>query len=67
MDITDFTIQSVSNYQVRPRDGRWLSQNQDAMHFVDSREYITITDSVCEGMGDDALNYAIKSTLFEML
>ena len=47
---------NIFNYQVRPRDGRWLSQNQDAMHFVDSREYITITDSVCEGMGDDALN-----------
>lgn len=47
---------NILNYQVRPRDGRWLSQNQDAMHFVDTREYITITDSVCEAMGDDALN-----------
>ena len=47
---------NITNYHVKARNGRWLSLNQDCMHFVDTREYISISDSVCEAMGDDALN-----------
>jgi hypothetical protein len=47
---------NIVDYQIKPRDGRWLSSNADCMHFADSREYIRISDSKCEMQGDDGLN-----------
>ena len=47
---------NIINFHVVPRNGRWLSLNQDCLHLVDTREYISISDSTCQAMGDDALN-----------
>ncbi len=47
---------TVINFHVRPRSGRWMSSNADCMHFSDPREYVSISDSSCQGMGDDGLN-----------
>ncbi|CAF0951387.1 unnamed protein product [Adineta ricciae] len=46
----------ISNYHVLPRDGRWMSTIVDCLHFFDTREYLSITDSECHAMGDDGLN-----------
>ncbi|CAF1495937.1 unnamed protein product [Adineta ricciae] len=46
----------IKNYHVLPRDNRWMSTIVDCMHFIDTREYISIIDSECYGMGDDGLN-----------
>ena len=47
---------NVMDYHVKARDGRWMSSNVDCMHFMDSREYVSISDSRCQAMGDDGLN-----------
>ncbi|CAF3647645.1 unnamed protein product [Rotaria socialis] len=47
---------NIMNYQVLPQNGRWMSSIVDCMHFADTREYISISDSICEAMGDDGLN-----------
>ena len=47
---------NVIDYHVMTRDNRWMSSNVDCMHLMDSREYISICDSSCQGMGDDGLN-----------
>ena len=53
---------NVIDYHIKPHDGRWMSSIVDCMHFLDSREYISISDSSCQGMGDDGLN--VHSVLF---
>jgi hypothetical protein len=47
---------NINDYNVVPRDGRWMSTIVDCLHFVDSREYISISNSKCSSMGDDGLN-----------
>ena len=47
---------TVKNYHVLPRHGRWLSTTADCLNFLDSREYVHISDSTCSSMGDDGLN-----------
>ncbi|CAF0909989.1 unnamed protein product [Adineta steineri] len=47
---------TVSDYHVTPMNGRWLSANSDCMHFMDTREYISLSDSKCQMQGDDGLN-----------
>jgi hypothetical protein len=47
---------NVMNFHVLPRDGRWMSTTADCLNFLDSREYVNISDSKCSSMGDDGLN-----------
>jgi hypothetical protein len=47
---------NVINYHIKPKNGRWMSSIVDCMHFVDTREYVSISDSSCQAMGDDGLN-----------
>lgn len=47
---------NIINYNVLPRNERWMSSIVDCMHFTDTREYISISDSQCQAMGDDGLN-----------
>jgi hypothetical protein len=47
---------TINNYNVLQRKGRWMSSIIDCMHFTDTREYLSLSDSVCQGMGDDGLN-----------
>ncbi|CAF4072671.1 unnamed protein product [Adineta steineri] len=46
----------IHNYHVLPHPGRWMSTAADCMHFLDTRESISISDSECQAMGDDGLN-----------
>lgn len=41
---------------VRPGKRRVLSTTADATHFIDTRGFIRIENSIFEGMGDDAVN-----------
>jgi len=47
---------NIVDYHVLPYGGRWASTIMDCMHFLDTREYISISDSTCQAMGDDGLN-----------
>jgi hypothetical protein len=47
---------NVINYHVKPYNGRWMSTIVDCMHHTDAREYVSISDSSCQGTGDDGLN-----------
>jgi hypothetical protein len=47
---------NIIDYHIIPHNGRWMSSNQDCMHFIDTREYVSISDSTCQAMGDDGLN-----------
>ncbi len=47
---------TIKDYHVIPRNGRWMSSIVDCIHFSDAREYVSVTDSTCQGMGDDGLN-----------
>jgi hypothetical protein len=47
---------NVIDYHAKPRDGHWLSTNADCMHFIDTREYIHLSDSICHSTGDDGSN-----------
>ena len=47
---------NINDYHVKRRNGRWMSTTMDCMHYTDAREYISLTDSSCEAMGDDGLN-----------
>ena len=47
---------NVIDYHVIPRNGRWMSTVADCMHFTHAREYVSISDSRCQAMGDDGLN-----------
>jgi hypothetical protein len=47
---------NIINFHIIPHNGRWMSSNQDCMHFIDTREYVSISDSTCQAMGDDGLN-----------
>ena len=47
---------NIIDYHVKPYNGRWMSTIVDCTHHVDAREYISISDSSCEAMGDDGLN-----------
>ena len=47
---------TVIDYHLLPPNGRWMSSSQDCMHFIDTREYVSISDSECRAMGDDGLN-----------
>lgn len=47
---------TINNYTVLQRSGRWMSSIIDCMHFTDTREYLSLSNSVCQGMGDDGLN-----------
>ena len=47
---------NVIDYHLLPRNGRWMSSSQDCMHFIDTREFVSISDSECRAMGDDGLN-----------
>ena len=47
---------NIIDYYVKPYNNRWMSSIVDCMHHVDARESVTITDSICQAMGDDGLN-----------
>ncbi|CAF0991635.1 unnamed protein product, partial [Adineta ricciae] len=47
---------TISDYHVAPKNGRWLSANSDCMHFISTREFISLKDSKCQMQGDDGLN-----------
>ncbi len=47
---------NVIDFHVKPFNGRWLSSYADCMHLDDPREYVSISNSSCEAMGDDGLN-----------
>ena len=47
---------NVRNYHVLPRHDRWLSTTADCLNFLDSRDYVHISDSICSSMGDDGLS-----------
>ena len=53
---------NIIDYHVLPRNGRWMSTVADCMHFTHAREYVSISDSSCQAMGDDGLN--VHGTLF---
>ncbi|CAF3126060.1 unnamed protein product [Rotaria sp. Silwood2] len=48
---------NINNYYVLPQNGRWMSTIVDCMHFIDTREYVSMSDSKCQAMGDDATNW----------
>jgi hypothetical protein len=52
------------DYHIKPYNERWMSSNADCMHFIDAREYISISDSSCQAMGDDGLN--VHAVLFRV-
>jgi hypothetical protein len=59
---------NVINFYVIPRNGRWMSSLADCMHFADAREYVSISDSICQGMGDDGLNvHAVFFLVIEVI
>lgn len=47
---------TIKDYHVIPRNGRWMSSIVDCLHYSDAREYVSVTDSTCQGMGDDGFN-----------
>lgn len=47
---------NIVDYHVKRYQDRWMSTIVDCTHHVDARESISISDSSCEGMGDDGLN-----------
>ncbi|CAF3719681.1 unnamed protein product, partial [Rotaria sordida] len=47
---------NIIDFNVAPRSERWMSIIMDCMHFTDSREYISVSNSKCSSMGDDGLN-----------
>jgi hypothetical protein len=47
---------NINDYHVKSRDDHWMSTTMDCMHFMDSREFVSLSDSKCEAMGDDGLN-----------
>ncbi len=53
---------NVIDYHIKPYNGRWMSSIVDCMHFLDAREYVSISDSSCQAMGDDGLN--VHATIF---
>ncbi|CAF1413959.1 unnamed protein product [Rotaria magnacalcarata] len=56
---------TVRDYHVKRYNGRWLSTTADCMHFADSRQYINIFDTSCEGQGDDGLN--VQAFYFQVI
>jgi len=50
---TDLTF---TGYSVKPRDGRLMSTNADATHFISCQGAIRFEDCYFEAMGDDAAN-----------
>jgi hypothetical protein len=55
---------NINNFNVLPMNGRWMSTIADCMHFMDNREYISISNSKCSSMGDDGLN--VHATYFNV-
>jgi hypothetical protein len=53
---------NVIDYHIKPYNGRWMSSIVDCMHFIDAREYVSVSDSSCQAMGDDGLN--VHATIF---
>ena len=47
---------NIVDFHVKSYKDRWMSTIVDCTHHVDAREYISISDSSCQGMGDDGLN-----------
>jgi hypothetical protein len=47
---------NILDYHVLPYSERWANTLLDCMHFMDTREYVFITDSRCQTTGDDGLN-----------
>ncbi|CAF1463224.1 unnamed protein product [Rotaria sordida] len=47
---------NIIDFNVVRRSERWMSIIMDCMHFTDSREYISVSNSKCSSMGDDGLN-----------
>jgi hypothetical protein len=47
---------NVIDYHVIPYGKRWASTILDCMHFTDTREYVSISDSICHTTADDGLN-----------
>lgn len=43
-------------FEVRPREGRLMSTNTDATHFITCSGVVDFEDCYFEGMGDDAVN-----------
>ena len=59
---------NVIDYHIRPNNGRWMSSSADCMHFADAREYVSISDSSCQAMGDDGLNvHAVFFTVAQLI
>ena len=55
---------NIIDYHIKPYNGRWMSSNADCMHFIDAREYVSISNSSCQAMGDDGLN--VHAVLFRV-
>jgi hypothetical protein len=55
---------NIIDFNVIPRNERWMSTIADCMHFMDTREYIYIENSKCSSMGDDGLN--VHATYFSV-
>jgi hypothetical protein len=47
---------NIIDYHVIPHNGRWMSVAAGCTHFIDTREYVSVTDSKCQAMGDDGFN-----------
>jgi hypothetical protein len=47
---------NIIDFHVQRHNERWMSTIVDCLHLTDIREYVSITDSRCESMGDDGLN-----------
>jgi hypothetical protein len=59
---------NVLNYHVVPRNQRWMSTTADCLNFLDSRDYVHISDSKCSSMGDDGLSvHAMYFTVKEII
>lgn len=53
---TQLTNAVIHDWHVVRQPGRWLSTNADCLHITAPRVSLSITDSSCEGQGDDGLN-----------
>lgn len=47
---------NIVDFHARPIPDRWASTILDCLHFTDSREFVSVTDSECHTTADDGLN-----------
>jgi len=59
---------TIKDYHLIPREGRWMSSIVDCIHFSDARDWISISDSQCQSMGDDGVNvHAVYFLILEIV